>query len=234
MARVFVADAFHTAVLDISRLAPKSEVELIHSCLAETACYTVGGYEHCVFKQKAECSDGFGAHFLLHYRYMRFKLFVAGFLSFVAVMLLAAYGRASPKHSAPTLLTSNGISIAVVLASTESERLRGLGGRRGLEERDGMLFVFPQSGYHGMWMKDMQFALDMVWLRRARTNATCAPHNAGKGMCLEVVDVRESVSPKTFPRVFYPREPAQYVLEVNTGAARGAGIQTGEAILFAQ
>jgi len=165
---------------------------------------------------------------------MRFRLFVAGFLSCLAIALLAVYGRASPEHSAPMLRTSNDTSISVVLASTESERVRGLGGRRELGEREGMLFVFPRSGYHGMWMKDMRFPLDIIWLRPTRSNADCTQDDTGKGVCLEAVDVREGVAPDTFPSVLYPREPAQYVLEVNAGVARGAGIQIGGALLFAR
>jgi uncharacterized membrane protein (UPF0127 family) len=96
-----------------------------------------------------------------------------------------------------------------------------------------MLFTFPRSGYHGIWMKDMRFPLDIIWFRRARTHAACTRDSAGEGVCLEVVDVREHVAPETFPTTLYPREPAHYVLEVNAGTAQGAGIQRGGTVLFA-
>ncbi len=164
---------------------------------------------------------------------MRVKLLAVGLLLFVVIVLFAAQGWLSPAHLAPIVRTPDGTIVSVEIADTESKRVRGLGGRRELGAREGMLFAFPRSGYHGMWMKDMRFSLDIVWFRMARTNVACARDNAGEGVCLEVVDVREHVAPETFPAVLYPREPAHYVLEVNAGIARGAGIQRGGTLLFA-
>ena len=44
--------------------------------------------------------------------------------------------------------------IAVEVADTEEERAKGLSGRDALAEGRGMLFIFPESGYHGFWMKN--------------------------------------------------------------------------------
>lgn len=153
---------------------------------------------------------------------------------FAAMVLLAVYEGVSQTDAVVTLRVPNSETLSLVVADTAAERTRGLGGRPSLGGREGMLFVFSESGRHGIWMKDMRFSLDIIWLRPARTDARCAQNGAKKEVCLEVVDVREQVMPDTFPESFAPREEALYVLEINAGVAREMGIQRGETMLFAR
>lgn len=94
-----------------------------------------------------------------------------------------------------------GKTIMVEIADTETKRTQGLSGRESLRENEGMLFVFPEPDYHGFWMKDMQFPIDIVWLDEN----------------LRVISVTERIAPETFPEVFYPPKPIQFVLEVPAG-----------------
>ena len=41
---------------------------------------------------------------------------------------------------------------------------KGLSGRKRLPEGRGMLFLFPELKEHTMWMPDMNFPLDVIWL----------------------------------------------------------------------
>lgn len=41
---------------------------------------------------------------------------------------------------------------------------QGLSGRKTLERGTGMLFLFPDLMVHTMWMPDMHFPLDVIWL----------------------------------------------------------------------
>jgi len=41
---------------------------------------------------------------------------------------------------------------------------RGLSGRKSLPSGTGMLFIFPSLSKQSMWMPDMHFPLDVVWL----------------------------------------------------------------------
>src|ERR1700735_4908252 len=52
----------------------------------------------------------------------------------------------------------------VEMATTMLEQSCGLSGRTGLGDNQGMLFVFGSGGTQNFWMKDMNFALDMVWI----------------------------------------------------------------------
>lgn len=93
------------------------------------------------------------------------------------------------------------------LATSDSERERGLMYRRSMQEDWGMLFIYPDDGLRAFWMKNTYIPLDMVFL-----------HSSGKVAC-----ILEDVGPLTLD----PRPcdlPARYVLELKAGTARARGI----------
>lgn len=99
----------------------------------------------------------------------------------------------------------------VRVAETQRERELGLGGTRSLAGNKGMLFEFPQNGFHSIWMKDMLIPIDIIWLSDA----------------LSVIDLRENVSPDTFPTIFTPKSPARFVVELSAGAVKAFNIKDG-------
>jgi len=92
-------------------------------------------------------------------------------------------------------------NLQLEIADTDAERILGLSGRESLPAGMGLLFVFEEPGMHGFWMKDMKFAIDIIWL----------------GENYEVLGIEKNVSPQTYPEVFYPPQPVKYVLETNPG-----------------
>lgn len=98
--------------------------------------------------------------------------------------------------------------LTVDIAATVATMRKGLGERSTLSPSDGMLFIFEQEALHGIWMKDMQFAIDIVWIDKT-----------GK-----IVAITEGVTPETYPTVFRPPVPAQYVIETNAYAAKEYGL----------
>ncbi|MGM0482268.1 MAG: DUF192 domain-containing protein [Patescibacteria group bacterium] len=102
------------------------------------------------------------------------------------------------------------------LAQTEEELIRGLSGRRSLGKIDGLLMVFSEEGRHGIWMKDMNFSLDIIWANRSG----------------RIVHIKESVHPNTYPDVFFPDEPALVVLEVRGGKVEKEGWENGDRIIL--
>jgi hypothetical protein len=104
-----------------------------------------------------------------------------------------------------------GQTFAVRVADTPEKRQQGLSGTEPLGSNQGMLFVFETEDYHGIWMKDMNYPIDIIWL----------------GMDKTVVSVSRNVSPGTYPETFRPSEPARYVLELPAGAAQEHAITTG-------
>ena len=109
-------------------------------------------------------------------------------------------------------------SLKVDLADTYKERNLGLSGRKDLKEGEGMLFTFEEEGVYGFWMKDMNFAIDIIWIDRDG----------------RVFGIEKDVKPETFPTIFTPLGKIKYVLEVPSLFSDTAGIEVGEILSIGQ
>ena len=107
-------------------------------------------------------------------------------------------------------------SLKLEIADTPKVRNRGLSGRKSLPDDTGMLFIFDQSGKYGFWMKNMNFAIDIVWIDEY----------------FKVVDIDQEVTPDTFPEIFYPSGPIKYVLELPGGKSQNYAIDIGSQMYF--
>lgn len=58
----------------------------------------------------------------------------------------------------------NGEKYLVEIAQSAKQRRHGLMFRDQLDKRDGMLFIYPQSGDHRIWMKNTLIPLKVIWL----------------------------------------------------------------------
>lgn len=121
-----------------------------------------------------------------------------------------------------------GVSLKIEYATTEAAREKGLGGRASIPSDHGMLFVFPNRDYYGFWMKDTLVPLDIFWLD---DSAGGGPASNGKGQLI-VVSMSLNRATSTYPNVFYPSEPARYVLETAAGFAEAHLIATGTPFLL--
>ena len=106
--------------------------------------------------------------------------------------------------------------VVVEIADTPAARERGLGGRDVLPAGRGMLFDMGSDAEWGFWMKDMRFAIDIVWLARDGT----------------VVYIAANVAPDTYPQVFAPPSPAYWVLELPAGYMAASGVGIGERVVL--
>ncbi len=113
-------------------------------------------------------------------------------------------------------------TIQAEVAETAEERTQGLSGRTSLAEDGGMLFVHQQDGQPTLWMKDMHFPLDFIWISVDRRVADLT----------ENVPIPEPGIPDSELPRYQPDEPVRYVLEVNAGLVQEAGIQVGDAVTF--
>ena len=117
----------------------------------------------------------------------------------------------------PLRLPSGKVLQSEVMVKDE-DRAMGLMFRPSLPADHGMLFVFDQSDFHTIWMKNCRFPIDIVWLDDDR----------------RVVDVAPSVPPcKADPcPVYQPMRRARYVVEMNAGEARREKVARGVALDF--
>ncbi len=107
-------------------------------------------------------------------------------------------------------------SVFLEIANSEEERIKGLSGRQDLPRDTGLLFTFDEAGFPGIWMKDMNFSIDILWLDEN----------------FKVVDILEEASPASFPEVFIPKEKSKYVLEVNAGFVKEKKIVIGDKLVI--
>ncbi len=108
------------------------------------------------------------------------------------------------------------LPLTLELADDPAEQELGLSNRKSMPQNTGMLFAFPAPSIPGIWMKDMHFALDLVWIDEGR----------------KIVQIDANVSPDTYPRIFRPSGLVKYVLEVNAGVARDLGLYVGQSLDF--
>ena len=59
---------------------------------------------------------------------------------------------------------ADGYSATAELALSDEERAQGLMFREKIDEDQAMLFLFEEEDIHAFWMKNMRFAIDILWL----------------------------------------------------------------------
>lgn len=101
---------------------------------------------------------------------------------------------------------------AVSVMRTDAERQKGLSYTDDLPADQVMLFVFPSDGRWGMWMKDMNYSIDMVWLDDNK----------------QVVYMAKDAQPSSYPTVFRPDKNSRYVIELASGTIERTGISISD------
>ncbi len=151
-------------------------------------------------------------------------VFLAGALLFMGREVIAPTQELIPADVSkadvhePTLSVGDKV-LSIELADTDESRELGLGGREGMSDDAGMLFVFQKPGFPGIWMSGMRFSLDILWLTAEKDPTK-----------LVVVDMKENIAPETYPAIFLPKNSASYVLEMSAGAAAKNGIKVGSVL----
>ncbi|MEK9131407.1 MAG: DUF192 domain-containing protein [Patescibacteria group bacterium] len=147
-------------------------------------------------------------------------IFIGVIVSLLLLLFLASISRYGSYDRIPLVMnvlphaTFGDTQVTLTVADTQASRTKGLSGRPGLGADEGMLFVFEQLGYPGIWMKDMQFSIDVLWLDQTNT----------------IVDIREVVSPETYPQVFAPKAKSIFVIELPAGFVQEHEIKIGDQI----
>lgn len=101
-----------------------------------------------------------------------------------------------------------------LLADTPEKRVQGLSSRDGLPGATVMLFDFEKEDGCVIWMKDMKFSIDIIWLDNN----------------FKVIDFKESASPDTYPTVFSPISSCRYVIEANDGLINENALKIGDKV----
>ena len=129
--------------------------------------------------------------------------------SFIAALLLCAWSIAARADLPEVTLTISGKALTAEVASNDAQRSTGLMHRRMLPENRGMLFVFPETAMHGMWMMNTYIPLSVAFIDR-------------EGKIINIEDMQ----PQT-QNTHSAAKPAKYALEMNLGWFVRRGIKPG-------
>jgi len=111
-------------------------------------------------------------------------------------------------------MTIASTSVNVSVADTLSELIKGLSGTPYLPDDVVKLFAFGGTGYHSIWMKEMNYSIDIIWVDKEKV----------------IVHIERDVSPDTYPESFTTDIPALYVIETAAGFVEQNKIKLGDLI----
>jgi hypothetical protein len=140
------------------------------------------------------------------------------FIAVIAAMLIISanaqdVSQGKPQTGLPTIaLTAGKQTIKAEIASTELSRQIGLMHRTAMGKNDGMLFVFPQLGYHAMWMRNTLIPLSVAYI-----------DDSGKILSIHEMQPQNDTAHQA-------AGPARYALEMNAKWFETQKVNVGDVI----
>jgi uncharacterized protein len=145
------------------------------------------------------------------------RAYVGAVLVLTAAAFAIWFGVDQQRESALELVAPHG-RLFVEVARKPEARARGLSNRASVTH-DGLLLVWDAPGRHPIWMADMRFALDIVWL------------DADGRVLAALADVPPCAAPPC--PMYEPQgsERSTSVLEIPAGSAARHAIEVGSVIV---
>ncbi|HEX8182777.1 MAG TPA: DUF192 domain-containing protein [Candidatus Saccharimonadales bacterium] len=145
------------------------------------------------------------------------KLFVAGSIVVilaVVILLLSLYFNKSGTDRVLILGkdTSSITTYTLETVTTADQQSQGLSDRSSLGAQSGMLFSYDQTAERCMWMKDMRFNIDIIWLDDHQ----------------KITQIEANLSPSSYPKVFCAN--GRYVIELPSGSAAKHQLKVGQSV----
>ena len=113
--------------------------------------------------------------------------------------------------------TINNYTFKLEIAKTQQQKEIGLSKKKALEKNAGMLFRFEKTGYYPFWMKNMQFPIDIIFIKNNRIVTIHKDVKPPKGL-------NENLS------IYNSSEPADTVLEINAGLSEKYNFKEGNEV----
>lgn len=149
------------------------------------------------------------------------KKILLAYGALVVVVVLLAFA----KFNGFSFITSFGGKTATIsnqsfnllIANDDKLRQIGLSNRKSLDQKQGMLFIFPKKGIYSFWMKNTLIPLDMIYINDGKIvyivrNAPVQTGNNGQ-----------------LP-IYTPTSEATYVLEINGGLSEKYKFKNGDKV----
>lgn len=135
----------------------------------------------------------------------------------IGLLLLAAQAPEAPVAAADgwaVAVLPSGAEFSLELAVKPETRARGYMYREEVGPEEGMLFIFEAAGRHGIWMRNCEVALDIIWLD-------------AELRVLEIAAEQQPCPPEARCQTIWPLRAASYVLELSAGNAARNGLVPG-------
>lgn len=150
------------------------------------------------------------------------KIFIAYAALLLLVIILAFVkfrgGSFFPDFSGPHATIDNH-KFDLMIAKTEKEKMVGLSKRKSMNDNQAMLFPFDKKARYSFWMKDTEFALDMIYI----SDNT-------------IVDIIKNAPPQAGNNgqlpIYTPKTDANYVLEIKGGFSDKYKFKEGDKVTF--
>jgi hypothetical protein len=113
-----------------------------------------------------------------------------------------------------SVMSIGNVVVNASVAKTWSERITGLSNTPYLPEEVAKLFVFDSSALHSIWMKDMNYAIDIIWVDEES----------------KIVYTKNDATPESYPESFVSDKPARYVIETVAGFVSKNNIKVGDTV----
>lgn len=107
------------------------------------------------------------------------------------------------------------VQLDIEIAEADYETQTGLMYRQSMEDHQGMLFIFPDVDMHSFYMKNTEFALDIIFIDEN----------------LKIATIQKDAQPldeKSISSVV----PVKYVLETNAGLSEKWQLRVGDSISY--
>ncbi|MFA7662460.1 MAG: DUF192 domain-containing protein [Patescibacteria group bacterium] len=105
------------------------------------------------------------------------------------------------------------------IARTPRQKALGLMNRDLLDQTASMLFIYEDPKTMGIWMKNMKFPLDILWLNY-------------EGEIVDFIKNAPPCQPNLVCPAYKPAESASYVLEINAGLIDKYSLELGNKAKF--
>ena len=106
-------------------------------------------------------------------------------------------------------------TLDVEFAETDYEVQTGLMYRQSMEDNQAMLFIFPDEVMHSFYMKNTEFALDIIYI----------------GGDQKIASFQKNAQPLNETGLS-SKVPVKYVLEINSGLSDRWGLAEGDSIAY--
>ncbi|MDR2192115.1 MAG: DUF192 domain-containing protein [Endomicrobium sp.] len=109
--------------------------------------------------------------------------------------------------------------LVLVAATEQKSHVQGLSGKKKMP-KDGMIFIFASARPLVFWMKDMNFAIDIVWVKEN-----------------EILGFAQNAQPEPkkadyLLRKYFSPQDADAVIELNAGDVEKFNIKEGDKIII--